>query len=62
MYVLGNEQGFVVNTLLIVFAVLFILASMIFLVAHNPWVALIAFLIGVFLYPAGTKLKGMFAK
>ena len=62
MYVLGNEQGFVVQTLLILFTVLFLLASAIFLFAHNPWVSLIAFLIGVFLYPVGTKLKGMFAK
>ena len=54
MNIITGERGVVIiDILLTVFAVLFILATIVALAGHNPWAALVFFLLGSLLFPVG---------
>ena len=56
MSIFNNEDGVVqIDIILVVFSVLFILASLVVLSGHNLILAPILFLIGVTLYPLGKR-------
>ena len=54
MNIVTGERGvLIIDILLTVFAVLFILLTIVALLGHNVWAALVSFLIGCLLFPVG---------